>query len=282
MKKILFYLTPEKFPSPFDITAGYDGGADVVESYAGITKEEIRATVYDIIFPRSPKELINTAIFIGGHDVNLGEEIAKEVVKNFQGPFKCSVIADPDGSNTTSAACVAKVKKAIDLKNKKAIILAGTGPVGQRVAYLLKKEGCEVTLSSRKIEKASEVCKKIKEIYNIDVLPCAIHNDETAKEGIKGKDIVVATGAAGVQLLKKEIYENSDVKVLADNNAVYPLGIEGVDVNDDLKNINGKIGIGALAIGALKMKLHRNLIGKLFEKKQILDIDKIYEIAQSL
>lgn len=282
MKKILFYLTPEKIPSPFDLTAAYDGGADIVESYAGITIEDVKPIVYDIIFPRSPKELNYTAIFIGGHDVNLGEEIANNVVKNFQGLFKCSVVADPDGSNTTSAACIAKVKKAIDLKNKKAIVLAGTGPVGQRCAYLLSKEGCNVTISSRKIEKSKEIAKKIKEIYNIDVSATSVSDDGTAKEAIKGKDIVIATGAAGIQLLKKEIWINSDVKVLADNNAVSPLGIEGVNVNDDLKEIDGKIGIGALAIGALKMKLHHKIIEKLFEKKQIFTIDKIYEIVQEL
>ena len=69
--------------------------------------------------------------------------------KKFFGPFRVSVMLDSNGSNTTAAAGVALLAKAKKLKGKKAVVLAGTGPVGMRAAALLGKEGAEVTITSR-------------------------------------------------------------------------------------------------------------------------------------
>jgi len=279
MKKILFYISPEKHPSPFDITAAYDGGADIVVPYSNVLLEDVPGIIYDVVFSRSPKELVNSAIFIGGHDVNLGEEIFKLSVKTFPGPFKVSIVADPDGCNTTSSACVAKIKKAIDLKGKKAVILAGTGPVGQRIAYLLAKEGCFVEITSRKLDRAKKVCDSINEIYKVNIAPVEVNNDELTRKCVSDSDIVVSTGPPKVCMVKKEIWLNSKAKVLVDANAAPPYGIEGVDANDDYKEIEGRIGIGALAVGVLKMKIHHGIISKMFEKKTFIDLDQIYSIA---
>lgn len=279
MKKILFYLSPEKHPSPFDITVAYDAGADVVVPYSDVSLEDVPGIIYDVVFPRSPKELANSAIFVGGHDVNLGEEILKLSIKTFPGPFKCAIVADPDGCNTTSSACVAKIKKVVDLKGKKAVILAGTGPVGQRIAYLLAKEGCSVEITSRKFERAKSVCDSINEIYKVNITPVEVNNDDLTKKCLSDADIVVSTGPPKVCMVKKEIWMNSKAKVLVDVNAAPPYGIEGVEANDDCKEIEGRTGIGALAIGVLKMKVHRSVITKLFEKKAVIDLDTIYSIA---
>ena len=57
--------------------------------------------------------------------------------------------ARSNGSNTTAAAGVALLAKAKKLKGKKAVVLAGTGPVGMRAAALLGQEGADVTITSR-------------------------------------------------------------------------------------------------------------------------------------
>ena len=75
--------------------------------------------------------------------------------KKFFGPFRVSVMLDPNGSNTTAAAGVALLAKTTKLKGKKAIVLAGTGPVGMRAAALLAQEGADVTLTSRSTERAA-------------------------------------------------------------------------------------------------------------------------------
>ena len=78
-----------------------------------------------------------------------GEAVFKAVKKRFFGPFRVSVMLDSNGSNTTAAAGVALLAKAKKLKGKKAVVLAGTGPVGMRAAAFLGQEGADVTITSR-------------------------------------------------------------------------------------------------------------------------------------
>ena len=60
---------------------------------------------------------------------------------------------DSNGSNTTAAAGVALVAKAAgSVEGKKAVVLAGTGPVGMRSAALLGKEGADVVIAARQID----------------------------------------------------------------------------------------------------------------------------------
>ena len=63
---------------------------------------------------------------------------------------------DSNGSNTTAAAGVALLAKAKKLKGKKAVVLAGTGPVGMRAAAFLGQEGADVTITSRTKDKRAE------------------------------------------------------------------------------------------------------------------------------
>src|SRR3989454_10478773 len=66
MRKLLLQLDSSRLPSVFDRVVAYDGGADEVMSYGGITPGEVRDLVYGCIFTRGPKDLKNTAVFIGG------------------------------------------------------------------------------------------------------------------------------------------------------------------------------------------------------------------------
>lgn len=289
MKKILFYISMEKHASPFDITEAYDAVDDlVVVPYANVSVEEIPALVNDIIFPRSPKDLINTAIFIGGHDVVKGDEMMEVAVKQMFDPFKVSIVADTDGSNTTAAGCVYKIKEAYtkkgdDLKGQKAVIFAGTGPVGLRVAALLIKEGVDVAVTSRKLERAKEAIEKVKKVYDADIKGYQVRGDEDTIKVIEEfkPNIVVTTGPPKITLLRKEIWSRYDfIKVLSDVNAYPPYGIEGVNANDDCKEIDGRVGIGALRIGTIKNKAQKAIIRKLFEKKgNILKLEDIYNAA---
>jgi len=289
MKKILAYLSPEKYASLFDIVVGHDAGADVIVPYCNIAPEDVRDMVHSCIFTRHPKDLSNTAIFIGGHNVNLGEEMLEKAIETFNELpdfFRVSVAVDPDGAYTTACACAVKVKKAMDnnLKGKKAVILAGTGPVGQRVAVLLAKEGCKITLTSRKLERAEETCNLIKEKYGVEVKPMEVRDDDSTETAVSDKDIVIATGPEGIQVLSKSIWSKfPQIRILADVNAVPPAGIEGVGIQDDCKDLEGKVAIGALAIGDLKMKCHHKLVERLFEdNKTIFDLEKVYGITEEM
>ena len=160
MKKLLFLFDTDPYASVFDTVVAYDGGADRVTGYANVTPDNVGALVDGTIFTRGGKEKQNTAIFVGGGDMAKGEALLKAVKKKFFGPFRVSVMLDPNGSNTTAAAGVALLAKAKKLKGKKAVVLAGTGPVGMRAAAMLAQEGADVTITSRSKKRAEKAAKR--------------------------------------------------------------------------------------------------------------------------
>ena len=51
------------------------------------------------------------------------------------------------------------------------------------------------------------------------------------------------------------------MKIMADINAIPPLGIEGIKLEDDMREIRpGIFGIGALTIGRLKHKVEKEML----------------------
>ena len=101
---------------------------------------------------------------------------------------------------------------------------------------------------------------------------------------IADANIVLATGAAGVELLKPEHWQkNPHLQLLADANATPPVGIGGTDVLDRGEERHGKIVWGAIGFGALKLALHRACIAKLFEgNKQVFDAEIIFALAKAM
>jgi hypothetical protein len=88
VRKLLLQLDSSPHPSVFDRIVAYDGGADEVMSYGGITDDAVRDLVHGTIFTRGPKDLGNTAIFIGGTDMVAGERLLGAVRKTFFGPLR--------------------------------------------------------------------------------------------------------------------------------------------------------------------------------------------------
>ncbi len=68
-----------------------------------------------------------------------------------------------------------------------------------------------------------------------------------------------------------------------DLNAVPPLGIEGIDVNDEGVKRHGVIVFGAFGIGNFKTKLHKACVARLFTRNDlVLDAEAIADIAREL
>ena len=282
MKKILIHLESGPKASVFDQIAAYDAGADIIIPYGAVTPDEVQDLVYGAMFTRGGDELKNSAIFIGGTDVVEAEEIFERTLKTFFGPLRVSVMFDANGSNTTAATAVAKIMAAVkEPAGKKAVVLAGTGPVGVRAAILLAEEGLNTYLSSRKLSRAEEICKHIKDKYGVDVHPLEIKDDESCKKALEGAAIAFCTGKPGVQLVKKEIWSAlPQLEVLADINAVDPAGAEGLKVTDDGKEREGKIVFGPIGIGNSKMKVQYRAVASLFTKNDlVLDFKEIYKLA---
>ena len=284
MKKLLFLLDTDPYPSVFDTVVAYDGGADRVAGYAGVTPDNVGPLVDGTIFTRGGKDKQNTAIFVGGGDMTKGEALFAAVQKKFFGPFRVSAMLDSNGSNTTAAAGVALLQKAGKLKGKKAVVLAATGPVGMRAAAFFGQEGADVTITSRQQARADNAAKAIKSRFGVDVTPVEAVDDAARAKAVKDAQIVFAAGAIGVQLLKAADWQNNaEIEMLADVNAQPPLGIEGVEATDKAKDRSGKIAFGALGVGGLKLKLHRGCIGKLFDSSDgVLDAEEIYALAKEM
>jgi hypothetical protein len=284
MKKLLFQFDTDPYPSVFDTVVAYDGGADRLTGYANITPDNVGALVDGTIFTRGGKDKQNTAIFVGGGNMEKGEALFEAVKKRFFGPFRVSVMLDSNGSNTTAAAGVALLAKAKKLKGKKAVVLAGTGPVGMRAAAFLAQEGADVTITSRTKDRAEAAAKALKNRFGVDVKGIAASDDKARAEAVKDANIVYAAGAIGAQLLPASAWkDNPNIQLLADVNAQPPLGIEGIEATDKGKDYNGKLAFGALGIGGLKLKLHRGCIKKLFESSEgVLDAEEIYALAKEM
>lgn len=284
MKKLLFQFDTDVHPSVFDTVVGYDGGADHVIGHGGVTPDNVGALVDGAIFTRAPKDKKNTAIFIGGSSMAAGEAVLAAVRQRFFPGFQVSVMLDSNGGNTTAAAAVAKLRGSGALAGKKAVVLAGTGPVGQRAAAMLAQEGAEVYLTSRRLDNAAQACAAMKQRFNVELLPLAAADYAQRAAAIADANVVLCTGAAGVELLKPEHWRDCPrLEMLADANATPPLGIGGTDMLDKGELRHGKIVWGALGFGALKLALHRACVARLFENnKQVLDAEIIYELARQM
>jgi len=284
MKKLLLQLDSDQLASSFDTITAYDAGVDHVVPFCGVSVDDVRNIVFGAMFTRGGEELKNSAIFIGGSSVPVGEAMMKAAQEAFFGPVRVSVMADPNGSNTTAAAAVLKILRSVSVEGKSAVIFAGTGPVGVRAAALLAKEGCQVTITSRKLDRAQSVTQSIQERFNLNITPLEVRDDEATAKALEGAHIVMASGAAGIELVKKELWAtNPSVEVVADVNAVPPTGIGGIKPTDNGKEREGKLAFGAIGIGGLKMKIHRASVARLFEQNDlVLDIEEIYEIGKSL
>jgi hypothetical protein len=284
MKKLLFQFDTDAHPSVFDTVVAYDGGADHVIGHGNLNPNNVGALVDGAIFTRAPKDKKYTAIFIGGSNMEAGQKLLAAVQKHFFPGFQVSVMLDSNGSNTTAAAAVAKLASSKSLAGKKAVVLAGTGPVGQRAAAMMALEGASVSITSRHIFNAEKACFAMKERFAVDLTPVEAADYDSRAEAIKDANIVLATGAAGVELLKPEHWQDHPhLEMLADANATPPVGIGGTEVLDKGQLRHGKIIWGAIGFGTLKLALHRACIAKLFEdNKQVFDAEIIFTLAKEM
>jgi hypothetical protein len=288
VKKILLQLDTDEHPSPFDAIVAHDAGVDVLLSHGGVQKDAVRGLVQDAFFTRGPDDLNNTAVWVGGKRVSAGEEVFAEVQKAFFGPFRVSAMLDSNGCNTTAATTIGRIAKARSLAGNRAVVL-GLGAVGLRSAMLLGQEGCEAAVSALPADlfgddrpyRPPQGLAVAREL-GLDVREPADRGELEAL--LDGAQLVLAAGPAGVQVLRRDVWtQHPTIELLADYNAAEPLGIEATKATDDLADYDGKLVLGALAIGGPKMKVHKACVRRLFESNdQVLDTDEVYAVAKEL
>jgi len=286
-RRILVQLDTDVHPSIFDSVVALDAGAEVVLRHANVRPETVIPLVHGAIFTRGPKDLHRTAIFIGGSDVALAEKVCEAVRKTFlpQWGLSVSVMLDPNGSNTTAAAAVRTVLQRQSLNNATVLVLGGTGPVGQRVAYLAAQLGAEVRLASRQLARAQETVERLRaRLPSARIVASEIASEDGLRQAVQGCGVIIGSGAAGVRILPRAVWLGQpQLRILVDLNAVPPSGIEGVEPTDNGVERDGVLCFGALAVGNLKMKIHKAAITKLFERNDtVVDVEELFALSASV
>jgi hypothetical protein len=293
-KTVFVFLDTDKYCSPFDMLVALDAFPDsMIFKYENVTGEDAARIVFDALFPRGPLGAAHTKIFINGSNFDMVSEVVAATQKSMaSAPWGNSIIVDPRGAYSTAAGAVAKTlslsleKGYGTLEGKNVAVLAGTGPVGQTAARIYASEKANVVITSRALAKGQAVADKInKEVGAERVKVVEVTKPEQTSTAIKNAEIILSAGAGGIQLLSMEELKKhgTKCKIVADINAIKPVGVEGLDSNDDGKEIKpGVFGIGALAIGKLKIKIETDMIKRATEAPQgLFDYAIAYDIGKA-
>lgn len=292
-RKILIQLDCDPQPSTFDAVVAVDAGAEVLLRHGNVTPDAAVPLVHGAMFTRGGRDLASTAIFVGGSDVAAAEAVAAVVRETFFGTVRVGVLVDPSGANTTAAAAVLAAARhqplAPDVRPRcRALVLGGTGPVGQRVARLLGRRGAAVAVASRQAGRAEEAVRRLAAtVPTGSFTPVAwtsISGGGGLARVLAEADLIVAAGAAGATLLDGAGRKLATAaKVLVDLNAVPPTGIEGVLAADAGRQDGAATVYGALGVGKLKMRIHRAAVERVFaDTSACLDAEELLALGATL
>ena len=292
---ILFYLDTDKRASSFDICMAYDAGFKAVLPYENIGIEDARKVVQDAMFSRGPKGIKYTSFFIGGRDAEKAEELLDTVKNTMFPPFETSIIIDPCGAYTTAAAAVAKIEEAMlshklgDLASKSCAVF-GTGPVGKTIAVLLSRLGCDVMIVSLNPKRTDGeeyvegISKDLRSRYGANVEGVFAPTSAEKARVLEAADVVFCASTEGVRVIEKGLLENLKLlKVFADINAVPPLGVEGIKLEDSMREMTpGIFSIGALTIGKLKYQVEKQILTEARRRSKIYNYSFALQLARRL
>lgn len=291
---ILHLITAAKNASPFDVNMAFDAGFDKIMPYTNVALSEVAGLTQDAIFSRSPSGVKCEGVFIGGRDIDLAMSMLNAAKGAMFAPFACSVFADPSGAFTTAAAMIAKVEYYLkkqfgeDLSGKTLSVFGASGPVGGCAAIIAALQGAKVQLvAHRSTADLEQKASVLNPQYGIEMQVVSGASDIAKQEVLAASEIAVCAAAAGVEVIGEALLKQSpQLKIAADVNAVPPLGVQGVGVNDDGVQIGDSqtFGIGALAIGQLKYQTQHELLKQMLsaDKPQVLEFIAAFKLAREL
>lgn len=286
-RSILHMFDPMPNNSPFDINMALDAGFDVLMPYSNVKLENIQNLTRDAVFSRSPSGIKRTGIFIGGRDIGLAIDMLEASQSAMVPPFEVSVFADPSGAFTTAAALVACVEKALqrvhgkELKECKALVFGGTGPVGIATGVIASLQGADTILVDHlSIDKANDAAKQYNRRFSANLSGAVAKNDADKISLLADADLVFCTAKAGIRVLSAAVLGQTQcLKVAGDVNAVPPAGIEGIGLHDMATPLThatqavNAVGVGALAIGNVKYQTQHELLKCILETEKPVFID---------
>jgi methylene-tetrahydromethanopterin dehydrogenase len=250
-----------------------DAGFNAVLPYTQVQSGEVTALVQDAMFSRPPKVGVRTGVFIGGKQAIAALDMLEAAKKALVPPFGVSFFVDPAGSFTTAAAMVACVEKQLRDKKKQNLVesriavFGATGVVGFSAGVIAALEKAEVTLVGYDgVKRVSEAAIEIKKRFGCEVKAVDGSDDGKKADVLAAHDVILCAGRAGVQILSEaQVAAAKNLLIVADVNAVPPVGVEGLDMmaNGVELNANGALSIGPLAIGNIKYKTEFGLFKKM-------------------
>ncbi|MEI8119224.1 MAG: methylenetetrahydromethanopterin dehydrogenase, partial [Methylophilaceae bacterium] len=195
---------------------------------------------------------------------------------------------------TTAAAMVAKVEFnlhkhfGLDLSGKTLSIFGASGPVGSCAAIIAALKGATVQLVAHRAR--AELEQKVlawNTQFQINLQVVDGSSEPAKKQVLESTDIVLCAAAAGVQVLStNHLSVAKQLKIVADVNAVAPLGVAGVLVSADGVKIedSSAYGIGAMAIGSLKYMTQQQLLQQMLsaDKPQMFEFMAAFKLASAL
>ena len=281
-RSILHMLDPMPHNSPFDINMALDAGFDMMVPYNNVKLDSIQGLIQDAIFSRGPAGVKQTAVFIGGRDLGLAMNMMSASKQAMVPPFEISVFADPSGAFTTAAALVASVEKQLkvhhhkELKDCKAVVFGGTGPVGIASGIIASLAGADTTLIDHlSLDVAEDAAKEYNRLCKSSLKGAVAGSDDEKIKILSEVDLVFCTAKAGIQVLSPDVLkETQSLKVAGDVNAVPPAGIAGIKAKDmgspliHASSANNAVGVGSLAVGNIKYQLQNKLLKSMLLKGQ--------------
>lgn len=285
---ILHMFNATKNASPFDINMAYEADFDSVVPYSEVTLNDIYTLTQDAIFSRGPSGVKRTSIFIGGRELGLSIDMLNRAKSAMVPPFEVSVFTDPSGAITTAAALIACIMSLMakaghgELTGRRIDIIGGTGPVGVCAGILAAYSGAKVYLASRRSTiVAQEYAKEYNQRFGVNMKGSDCSTEAKINDFISQSDIIISAAKAGIQVLSKAHLEKAQqLLIAADVNAVPPLGIEGVESKDMGKVLafssNQSLGLGALAIGDVKYKIHYRALDIMRNSEKPVYFDPLY------
>ena len=272
---ILHLITAVKNASPFDVNMAYDAGFDKIMPYSNVELADVAALTQDAMFSRSPSGIKREALFFGGRDIYLALMMQNAAKNSMFTPFEISTMADPSGAFTTAAAMLAKVVSVVTTLNNQTIVIFGAGAVGSAAAIIAAKNGAIVQMAAhRNVAAMQTYCDKMYQQFGVSLQVVEANSDATKNAALYHADVALCAGPAGMNILDKSHYDKSlMLKVLADVNAVVPLGIAGLEVMTDGEPLgNGMVGFGALSIGQLKYQTQHSMLRSLIDAEKAVHL----------
>jgi len=291
---ILHFLSTQAFASPFDVNMAVDAGFKVVIPHTNASLEHTSGLVQDAIFSRPVEYGCRTGLFIGGKDALLAVDMLAAAQAALVPPFQLSAFADPGGSFTTAAAMVALVEDVYrartgrTLKGAHVAVFGATGVVGFASSIIAAQCGAKVTMASHIGVKALKPSVRAgRGRFGVDLEPVAAGRAGDKGHLVSQADIVLCAAAAGVRVLTREqLAKSRRLAVVADVNAVPPSGVEGVELFDRGRLLDGSgvASVGPLAIGDVKYKTQAALFRSMLSSRDtvMLDFTHAFAIARKL